>query len=785
MLLLIKAQLRYLARTPGATAASVVATALGTMSVVAVHLLSEDIKARLDQEGALPIPGYTHVVRGTNLTWDDYFDVRDRWREGHVPPVAAMTPLVLGQTLVDGRSSRVLGIDMLSNRHLGALGALSEDPSANDVSGILLRDGVVAGGALQLSAGDSVRAGDIDVQVVAVAASADNIVFADIPTALEILGRTGPSAILIRARGGEPTVERWFPGSTAALDVGTAIELGHGLAAQALDEAEPTRRFALSILFNLGALGVLALFVAAFLIYQASFSNIARRQRERRRLLAVGVGSGTLALLFVAEGTLIGLAGALIGTLLGWALAGYLGAMESFSLSAIAVAKGVLGGVGAGGVGAFMATRQAMRGRTGGPRWIAGGLAAALFGVAAMSDTLAAAFALILALCVAQFALLMPAIAAALRRAFLARMERINLLARANLRRFAALLGEVDIAASALSIAIAAAIGMGVQLENFRTDFYRMLDQRLWPALYIESERPVDTQWLRGLPGVTDARSYGRTEALLNGRPVAVNLAFGDALEARRYGYGKALEGDVLLSESGALAHGLGIGDTIELQGPRGSRRVRVAHLFSDYGAPSPRVIGTFANLAPILDGIALDRTSVLTGEADIDALKRAIEQRYPDVHVRDQAQLRALAEAAFDQTFEVAENLTLVALIVAVAGLYNALSALALRAGDIHRLLYAAGVSRSSIAGLAMQQNLLVGALAAAAAVPLGLAIAYVLCADVNPRAFGWSISFGIEASALLTPTLLGIAAALPAGVVPIWRGVRALGQAPEHALP
>ena len=239
-----------------------------------------------------------------------------------------------------------------------------------------------------------------------------------------------------------------------------------------------------------------------------------------------------------------------------------------------------------------------------------------------------------------------------------------------------------------------------------------------------------------------------------------------------------------MLSESGAFAHGAVVGDSIEIEGPRGARRVGVAHVFSDYGAPSPRVIGTFEDLAAIFDGIAIDRTSVLTAGADTGALQRAIAQRYPNAHVRDQAQLRELAQAAFDRTFEVAESLTIIALVVAVAGLYNALSALVLRARDIHRLLYAAGVSRLSIAGLAAQQNLLIGIVAAAAAAPLGLAIAYVLCAEVNPRAFGWSISFGIDVSALLTPMLLGIAAALLAGLVPIWRGVRALGGAPEHAL-
>ncbi|MDE0055621.1 MAG: FtsX-like permease family protein [Gammaproteobacteria bacterium] len=785
MLLLIKGQLRYLARTAGATAASVVATALGTMSVVAVHLLSEDIKAGLDHEGALPIPSYTHVVRGTDIGWDDYFDARDRWRQGHVTGVAAMTPVIVGQAQVGDRSAQVVGADLLADGRSLAPETTASNPSGEDWTRMLVGDGVVVGESLGFAAGDTLRAGSLEVNVIAVAASGPDVVFADIATALGILGRTGPSAILVRARGGEPVIEHWFPGSTAAFDMGIAIELGDGLTAQPLDEAEPTRRFALAILFNLGALGVLALFVAAFLVYQASYSNIARRERERERLTAMGVDSGAMRSLFVTEGALIGLAGALIGTLLGSVLAAYLSSTASFAPSAVAVTKGLLGGVGAGVIGAFAATRRATkRRRTGGPYWITAGFAAAILMVSAVSDALAAAFGLILALCVAQFALLMPGIAAALQRAFESRMDRVNLLVRANLRRLGTLLGEVDMAASALSIALAAAIGMGVQIENFREDFYRMLDQRLWRALYIESEQPVDAQWLASLPGVKDVRSYGRAEALLNGRPVAITLGTGDVLESRRYGYGAALGDDVLLSESGALAHGLTAGDSIGIEGPRGVRRVRVAHVFTDYGAPAPRVIGTFAALSPAFDGIAFNRTSVLADDASTGALKRAIGERYPGAHVRDQSELRGLAEEAFDRTFEVAEHLTFIALLVAVIGLYNALSAIALRARDVHRLLYTAGVSRLSIAGLAMQQNLLIGVVAAVAAVPLGLAIAYVLCTEVNPRAFGWSIPFGIDRAALLTPMLLGVVAAVLAGMVPVWRGVRVLDGAPKHAL-
>ena len=86
--LLLRHQLRYLARTPAATAAQVLGTALGVTSVVAVHLVSERIKA--DLEANVPPSGYTHIVRGEQLTEDAYFDARTRWRSGAADRVEAM-----------------------------------------------------------------------------------------------------------------------------------------------------------------------------------------------------------------------------------------------------------------------------------------------------------------------------------------------------------------------------------------------------------------------------------------------------------------------------------------------------------------------------------------------------------------------------------------------------------------------------------------------------------------------------------------------------------------------
>ena len=147
-----------------------------------------------------------------------------------------------------------------------------------------------------------------------------------------------------------------------------------------------------------------------------------------------------------------------------------------------------------------------------------------------------------------------------------------------------------------------------------------------------------------------------------------------------------------------------------------------------------------------------------------------------PNAVLLDHHEIRDRALTIFDRSFEIASYLTLIALAVAVAGLYNALSELQARRRGENRLLYTLGVGHGRIALLATEQNALIGVAAALLAIPLGLGIAWVLCSEVNPRAFGWSISWRVEAGNLVPPVALGIAAALLR---------RSRADAPRHARP
>ena len=103
--------------------------------------------------------------------------------------------------------------------------------------------------------------------------------------------------------------------------------------------------------------------------------------------------------------------------------------------------------------------------------------------------------------------------------------------------------------------------------------------------------------------------------------------------------------------------------------------------------------------------------------------------------------------------------------------GLYGVLTALQSRRGAEFRLLHAMGIPRAALWRMALTQCAVLGVVATVAAIPLGFATAWVLCAFVSPAAFGWSIDLIADAGATLTPLAWGLLAALAAGAVPGWR--------------
>ena len=774
--LLVKSHVRFAWRHPVAPVASLVGVTLAVMAVVAVHLVGTSLRASLEAATDASLGGYTHVVTRANLAETDYFALRRRWRSGELPTVQAVIPVIDDYVRVAGAPLRLVGFDPLAGRGISAAAA-----SAGAEYAEFLTDDVLFANA-ETAAAIAATGTVAELPVRVIEASDNGILLADLPTAQRLLGRAGElDAVWIHVASVRSAwleiLDALLPGVEAALPAyaDPAID---GYQVTARRRWNPLSRFTDASIFNLGVLALLSLLMAAFLVVQASYANAARRRVEYERLLALGASPQRLQVLAAAEGCTVGSLGAALGMALGMAVAQALlqaaqagdAALRLPPMDAWVVGKALFCGVVVAALGPIFALRTPHRRR----RWRLA-LPALFLVLAALgwAGGLSAAFAALLAACLIQVVAVVPTFGAAVRSCAAKLSARPS--TRANWRGAAMAAGEVKLALGALSVAAAAAVGMGLMVDSLRQDFTAMLEQRLWSGVYLSARDATpasfDLDWMRRLPGVREVRRYGDFDARLVQGRAQVTVAELDAAEAARYEYGSALTQRGLLNEVGARLLDLQVGDSVVVSAGGASATIQIAHVFRDFGAASTRLIVPMAHADTFAAVIEWRRVSVLASSAEAGRLANVLGDRYGADQVRDHAAIRSFAMAVFERTFVISQSLTAVALAVAAIGLYAALTAMQAGRQREFRLLSAVGLSRLEIWRQAMVQTTVLGLIAALAALPLGLFIAWVLCAFVNPHAFGWTIDLQPSARAIGLPLSFGIVAALLAGALPAYR--------------
>ena len=791
--LLLRSQLRFAVRHPVGMAASVVGVTVAVLAVVTVHLVGHSIRDDLDD---FSIAGHTHVATGQTRDESGYFELRRRWRASEADPststrpdwtraVVAMFPVIEGYVEIHGRPRRIVGFDPVAAAGLGR-GALAASKPGTDYGAFMIDDAVmVSASTARDIAADG---GSIAGTPVVVLEAATEVILADLPTAQRLLGRGNEiDAVWLRVADARSRLLGWLdqllPGIAASLPR-YADPVIDGYEVTAANRWNPSRRFADAILFNLGMLSLLCLLMAAFIAFQASASNAARRRTEHDRLLAIGASRSTLKWVSGVEGLGIGMIGAVAGLALGFVVADELlqaalptatppgtapDDKRALELDIWIVGKSLACGVLASALGPLADGRFAASTRFRlGFALIA--VAIAAFGL--VDGALGAAYVALAAICAIHVVYVVPLAGSAAGP--LAGLGR-SLTARANLRGTAVRARESRLALGALSVAAAVAIGMGLMVESLRRDFIEMLDVRLVPGIYVQTASDVsesDLDALRGMEGVLGARRYGDVPARVGKGPVDVQIAALDAHETARYGFDATIGHQGMINEVGARLLGIATGDVVDLVVGGRSVPTRIAHVFRDFGAAAPRVILPTTFLAELeATPVSWRRVAVRANPDAAMELTATLGERYGADRVSNHDDIRAAAIAVFDRTFVVSRSLAAMALVVAAIGLYAALTSLQASRSREFRLLSAVGHTRGEVWRLALSQTVVLGAMALIAALPLGLAIAWVLCDFVNPAAFGWSIDLHLDFASIAGPLLLGVLAACAAGALPAYR--------------
>jgi putative ABC transport system permease protein len=834
------ASARHLLRHPAQLVLAIVGLALGVATIVAIDIAVESSRRAFGLSLDAVNGTSTHRLVAGPEGLDQQLYVKLRL-EGLVPAV----PVIEGYVRVRDRTMQLLGLDPLTVRdartELGAgardggeseLARLTQwftEPGTVLLSGRTARElGISIGDTFEIEiAGQMHRAsllGHLDEsRATGEEGGYDTLLITDIANAQEWLGLAGRlSRIDLRVsadEAGRAALERL----KASLPVGVLIEEAARANQQSLD---------LSAAFttNLRAMSLLALLVGALLVYSAISFAVVQRRRTLATLRALGMTRRQVLSSVLVEAAVLGLAGALIGIVLGASIGRELIVLVSRTindlyfvvsvreavLAPVSIVKALAAGVGvallAALLPAFEVARSApqlgLRSSVLEHRAHRASVALAFGGAALAGLSVAIVFAsgrslfagfVALFLLLAASAAMIPAVLRALALGGARLMRAGSPLGRLALASVAASLSRTGVAVAALGVALAAMIGVAVMVESFRESLREWLGNTLRADIYITAPGPGFGRPERRLePDVVE--TVLRTEGIVAysaSRRVSVPSAHGelsmDALElapAGRAGiqilasttqdiWSAFAKGALIVSDSLAWRLQLEPGERLELVTPQGVRAFPVAGVYREYGNDRGNALIHRAVYRRIWQDDAVTSLGLyvaprMTATAVIERLRSSVEgaQR---LYMRSNAELRALSMRIFERTFVITRVLYWLSAAVAAIGLLSALLAWQLERARELALLRSLGATPGSTAALIETQTVFMGLTALLAAIPLGLATALMLIHVINRRAFGWQIDLHLRAAPFLDALTIAVAAALIAGLYPAWRAASA----------
>ena len=694
-----------------------------------------------------------------------------------------VSPVIEGQIGTRGNQVRLIGIDPLTAP--SGLGPVNNNDGMSLPQ--FLREQPVFTNAVTAAK----LVGRIDAPVIIQPTIAPNTAITDIFVAQRLLGTQGQINRLIVAPKqpvGRPPLAQIAP------------KLTLHPAQSGSDVARLTDSFHL----NLTAFGLLSFAVGIFIVHGAIGLAFEQRRAMVRTLRALGMPLRMLITLMAAELLIFALIGGFVGVCLGYLIAASLlpdvaatlkglygaqvsGALQlrpSWWISGMAIS--VLG-TAVAAAGALISLARMPLLASAQPRaWAASqdkaqriqlvaciGLLTFAGALAIFGDGLIIGFALLACLLIGA-ALALPLLLAAVLRFASARTKSVT--AQWFWADTRQQLPGLSLALMALLLAMAANVGVSTMVSSFRLTFTGFLDQRLASELYVTTENLeqarafetfVSQRTWEVLPLMSAQTTLADLPAEIYGARIGTtyrenwSLLFSGPNAWDRTVAGEA----VLINEQLARRADIWVGDDLEVAP---NVILPIAGVFGDYGNPSGKAIVTeplFKKLHPQVNAL---RFGLRTNDPGTLRAGLTTDFGLTDQSITDQSQIKAFSLAVFERTFTVTAALNV--LTLSVAGFAIFMSLLTLAGMRLPQLApaWALGMTRRKLGQLELIRAVVLAVLTAVFALPLGLALAWVLLAVVNVEAFGWRLPMFLFPTDYAVLGLFALGAAILAAAWP-----------------
>ena len=824
---LTSASLRYFLHHPWQLGLALMGIALGVAVVVAIDLASTSARHSFSDATLILNGGASHQISGGSHGLDERLFVRLRFAH----PEIAMAPVIETRAelpSLPGRQITLLGVDPISERLLRPFFGVGAGADVNWRALISEPASVVVAAsmaeALALTDADtlSVSVGGVSHVLTVVGTSQGGpvgsvlgaVALVDLSTAQEMLGKVGRI----------DRIDLVLPRSSDELALSNMISAalpGGVRLAPSTERAENAAAMTRAFDLNLTMLSLLGLVIGMFLIYNTVSFAVVQRQSLLGSLRSLGVTRGQVLTLVLREALILGIVGAVLGIALGSLLATQLTQLIARTINDLYYTVDVPGVVfsasvlikalGLGVVAALLAALiPALEACSVAPRVaLARSVMESRLRALLPKVTVAAVFTIGLGYVMAQwpttslavgylsvlvmvigFVLLAPFATLCIVRILRPLVGWVSIgIGPLSVGGLATSLSRTSVAIAALMVALGGSIGIASMVESFRYSVVDWLDSTLQADVYVNAPNSstfaIDSQLVRRIEKLPQVEEIQYTHRFRTQSQFGLTNVHATQMARRGYASVTLLDGEpaavwrafessssILISESYAWHHGIGVGESVRLLTPVGEQDFIVGGIFRDYGSEHGVVVMSHNTYARYWSAFPVSTMAIFAVDSEqaqrLADQVRLLSDGQQVLNVRLDTQLKEATLAVFDQTFKITTVLRLLATVVAFIGVLSALMALQLERMREVAILRAIGFTRSQIATLVITQTALTGAIAGLLSLPLGLIVAQILTDAVNRRAFGWTLQFVVDSAVFYQGFLLAVVAAVLAGLVP-----------------
>lgn len=577
---------------------------------------------------------------------------------------------------------------------------------------------------------------------------------------------------------------------------------------------------------SLNFMAGIALFVGAFLIYNALSMTVAERNHEFGLLRCVGMTRRQIMLQVILEGLILGLAGAMIGAVAGILLSEGLSVFmarilgqelergvisTSILISSMLVGivvtliSAVVPAIKAGKSSPVQALQGGRQGKSGEPHksiWMLGILLLLvsagiliwnpfpydvqfrLGSITVFALFLGATFTIPITINAWQWITRWP-----FRKVF----GSIGEIGSRNIKRSR---NRTMLTAAALMVGVAMIVSTQGITGSFRTDLNEWMNAYLGSDIFISSSVPLTrelTDELMAMDSVAIASPLRTVSVtLLNGEKEEKISFMGieplSYTEITDFVYSQ--EGDheeavlqldqggfIFVSEVIATKYGVGIGEEIFLKTNEGRQGFKVADVILDYTGQGMVVTGNLSDLERYFGVDDVDTLYVNATEgADLDETVQLIKEEFQDEYsfiIEPNSALKERADNLMNQAFSMFDVLGVLAVMVAALGVVNTLSMSVVERTQEIGMLRSIGMTRFQVVRMIQAEAGLLGIIGGVLGLGLGLVLTYILLAAMGTMS-GYELEFVLPRQALWQSVVVAVITSQLAALIPALRAAK-----------